>query len=167
MDLSLFITPLAIILVLSAISLYRSRYALTSERAVEIILTWAIVVGIGLGGLTGFVGHAFMADQTAEKIGWPIGSPFQREVAFANLAFGILGLMSFWLRKSFWLATIVGFSIFMLGAAYGHVYEATSNGNYAAYNAGAVLYWDILLPVILIALWVALCLLRKGSEVSV
>ena len=163
MNLSAVIIPIAAIICLSAISFYRSRYVLTSERAVEITLTWFIVIGIGLGGLTGFIGHMFMADQTAENIGWAIGSPFQREVAFANLAFGILGIMGYWVRKSFWLATIIGFSIFLLGAAYGHIYEMTEKGNNAAYNAGAVLYWDIAFPLGLIILWVALWHLRKGK----
>jgi hypothetical protein len=62
-----------------------------------------------------FLGHFFFADQVAESIGWAIGSPFQREVAFANLAEGILGLMCLKWRGSFWLATIVSYSIFFWG----------------------------------------------------
>jgi len=93
-----------------------------------------------------------------------IGSPFQREVAFANLAFGVLGLLSFKMRESFRLAAIIGYSLFLLGAAYGHIQEMTTKGNYAEYNAGSVLYIDILISVILIILWIAHCQLRNGSD---
>ncbi|MBE2899220.1 hypothetical protein DNK57_00005 [Methanothermobacter thermautotrophicus] len=72
---------------------------------------------VGLGSLWAFLGHAFMLDIIATYIGWPTGSPFQLEVAFANLSFGVLGLLSWKFRGEFWMATIIGFSVFYLGAA--------------------------------------------------
>ncbi|MCQ8904725.1 MAG: hypothetical protein NQU45_03285 [Methanothermobacter sp.] len=58
-----------------------------------------------------------MLDIIATYIEWPTGSPFQLEVAFANLSFGVLGLLSWKFRGEFWMATIIGFSVFYLGAA--------------------------------------------------
>ncbi len=43
----------------------------------------------------GFVMHNFFADEMARSIGWPVGNPFQIEVAFFNLAVGILGALTF------------------------------------------------------------------------
>ena len=56
----------------------------------------------------------------AASIGWPAGNPFQYEVAVANLAFGVLGLLCLRFRDGFWTATAIGWSVFMLGAAAVH-----------------------------------------------
>lgn len=119
----------------------------------ETITLWAIVVNVGLGGLFAFTGHAFMADQVAARIGWQPGSPFQLEVAAANLAFGVLGLCSVRFRGDFWLATAMGFTLFLLGAASVHIRDIVQKGNLAEYNAGAFLViGDIIVPVAILAL---------------
>jgi len=88
----------------------------------------------------------------AASIGWSAGNPFQYEVAVANLAFGILGLLCLQFRDSFWTATAIGWSIFVLGAAGVHLHQIRIGQPYAPANAGAVLYFDILMPVLVIAL---------------
>jgi len=60
---------------------------------VEILLLSVLTVQVGLGSILAFDGHVFMPDTIARYIGWPTGNPFQ-EVAFANLAFGVHGLLS-------------------------------------------------------------------------
>ena len=80
----------------------------------------------------GFIPHIFFPDQAAALIGWPPGSPFQLEVGFH--AWGLLGFLSIWIDGSFWLATGLGSSFFMLGATYGHLHQTLSSGNYAPYN---------------------------------
>lgn len=67
----------------------------------SIFLLYMIFFSIGLGGLYAFMGHAFLADEVAREIGWPTGSPFQFEVAIANLAFGILGVLCVKIRGNF------------------------------------------------------------------
>src|SRR6185369_15461140 len=62
-----------------------------------------------------------MPDRAAELIGWPPGSPFQLEVGFHDGAWGLLGFLSICIGGSFWLATGLGWSFFMLGATYGHL----------------------------------------------
>jgi hypothetical protein len=39
-----------------------------------------------------------------------------------------------WMGGSFWLATGLGWSFFMLRATYGHLYRTLREGNYAPYN---------------------------------
>ncbi len=114
-----------------------------------------IFSNIGLQGLFAFMGHFFKADEVARGIGWPTGSPFQREIAFANLAMGTLGIMSIWFRGNFWFAAIVARSVFSWGAAYGHIIDLKKRGNASILNAGPVLYDDIILPFILIGLYIA------------
>lgn len=137
----------AALLHISVTSQQRSR-----RRVCGILLNYLLPCTVGLGGLMGFLGHAFMADEIAESIGWPSGNPFQFEVAVANLAFGILGFLCIWVRDRFWLATGVGFSTFAFGAAYGHIREMVVHQNFAPNNAGPVLVADIFIPALLLTL---------------
>lgn len=121
-------------------------------NAARVCLVWLLPILIGLGGLMAFLGHTFRADEIARSIGWQTGSPFQFEVAVANLAFGVLGLMCIKFRDGFWTATVVGYGVFLEGAAFGHVREILAAGNWAQNNTGAVLFADILVPIVLLAL---------------
>jgi hypothetical protein len=47
------------------------------------------------------------------------------------------------------------FSIFMLGAAVGHVRSMIAEHTFSAGNAGYVFWYDVLAPIFLIALYVA------------
>ncbi|ADN35587.1 conserved hypothetical protein [Methanolacinia petrolearia DSM 11571] len=124
------------------------------HNVVYAFLFWLLVIGVGVTGIIAFSGHFFKADGIAEKIGWPKGNPFQREIAFTNLGIGIAGVLCFFLKDGFWLAVIVMYSIFSAGAGFGHIYEQRKNENAAEYNTGAVVAFDILMPVVLIALWI-------------
>lgn len=134
---------------------FYSKRSLTIRRIVEIFLLSFLVFTVGIGSLWAFIGHAFFANQVASNIGWATGSPFQMEVAFTNLAFGVLGLLCFWIRGNFWTATVIGVSVFYLGAAIVHINNMLSISNYAIGNVGADLIVDILVPLMLIGLCVA------------
>src|SRR5919206_396357 len=84
----------------------------TRERVIDVFLLHLLVICHGLGGIFAFIGHKFRADETARSIGWPTGNPFQEEIAFANLGFGVLGLLCSRMRGSFWTATGIGGSVF-------------------------------------------------------
>ena len=127
----------------------------TRHRVIGVFLLSFLVISVGITSLIGFVGHVFFADSVATSIGWAAGSPFQQEVGFANLAIGILGITCIWLRGNYWIATVVAATIFLWGAAYGHIMDIVVHGNYAAGNAGGALYNDILVPLILIILLAA------------
>ena len=139
-------------LLVAALHIYRDRQALTREGITKILLLWLLVIGVGLGGIMAFIGHTVFASSTAASIGWPAGNPFQTEVAVANLAIGVLGVLCYWLRDNFWVATVIANSIFQLGAAVVHINQIVVAHNYQPNNAGIVLYTDILVPLILIAL---------------
>ena len=130
----------------------------TNEVTLHIVLytflLWFLVIGIGITGIIAFSGHFFSADEIAEKIGWPKGNPFQREIAFTNLGIGIAGVLCFFFRDGFWLAVIVMYSVFSIGAGFGHIHEQKKNENTSEYNTGAVVAFDLLMPVVLIVLWI-------------
>ena len=82
------------------------------------------MLDVGVIGLPlGFIPHVFFADETARAIGWPTGSPFQFEVGVHDGACGVLGFLCIWIGGTFWLATGLGWALFMLGATYGHIRE--------------------------------------------
>jgi len=142
-------------LLVAALHIYRDRQELTTEGIAKILLLWLLVIGVGLGGVMAFIGHTVFASSTAASIGWPAGNPFQTEVAVANLAVGVLGVLCYWLRDNFWVATVIANSIFQLGAAVVHINQIVVAHNYQPNNAGIVLYTDILVPLILIALLIS------------
>ena len=135
------------------ISLLKDRKHLSKRKVVDICLLYLLLVQIGLTGLWAFVGHLFLSDHVARSIGWATGSPFQLEVGMANLAFGILGVLCVVFKDGFWLATGIGYAVFLFGAAFVHFREMITAGNYAAYNAGPFLYLnDIAIPALILIL---------------
>lgn len=138
-------------LIILGVQFYSKRF-LTLKRIIEIFLLSLLVITVGFGSLWAFAGHIFFADQVASFIGWSPGSPFQTEVGFANLAFGVLGLLCFKIRGNFWTATVIGVSVFYLGAAIGHISNMFATSNYASGNVGADLILNILIPFILLGL---------------
>lgn len=136
------------------IHLYADGEPRTRDRVIEIALLYLLVIGAGVSGIVAFVGHAFEADGTARSIGWPPGSPFQLEVAVANLSYGVLGLICVKVRGYFWLATGVAASVFFLGCNYGHLYEAFAKNDYAPYNYGLINLFEIIWPAAVLILLV-------------
>lgn len=112
------------------------------------------VLGVsGAIGMFGVVMHTVFAGDVAASIGWPAGNPFQTEVAFASLAIGIVGFACFW-RYEFWLPAIVAKSVFLWGAGLTHLMDIARTGNLASNNAGPILAWDFLLPIVMMSLYV-------------
>lgn len=144
----------ALSLIAAAIHLVSDKQPRASRRVAEIFLLWLLVIFVGVGGVLGFIGHTVFADRAAASIGWPAGNPFQTEVGIANLAFGALGVLCYWFRSQFWLATVIASSVWQLGNAVGHVRQIVVANNWSPNNAGAALYADIVIPLVLIPLLV-------------
>jgi hypothetical protein len=124
-------------------------------EALRTLLTYLLVVGIGVSSWWGFVGHYFMSDSVAASVGWDSGSPFQLELAFYHLGFGIVGLMCLWFRDDFWVAVIIPVCVFAFGAASVHIVGYVRHGNTAPGNWGFVMFFgDVFIPAtLLILLW--------------
>jgi hypothetical protein len=136
------------------VHLFVSKQPRTRERVVQVFLLYFLVVDIGVFGVIGASGHIFRADEIAEEIGWPTGSPFQYEVGVANLGFGVTGILCIWYRRGFWAATAIAAGIFLFADGIGHIREERA-GDYAEYNAGPVLYTDFITPIVVWALLIA------------
>jgi hypothetical protein len=121
-------------------------------RRFETVLMYILGVS-GAISVFNAVMHTVFADYVAASIGWPAGNPFQTEVGFANLAIGIIGFACFW-RYDFWLPALVAKSLFAFGAGLTHTLDIIHAGNLASNNAGPILAWDFLLPVVLVTLYI-------------
>jgi hypothetical protein len=131
---------------------YKYPETRTPKRIIEALILYLIFFVIGINSLWEFLGNVMYSDQVAEYMGWSTGSPFQIEVGMANLAFGILGVLCLWEQKDFWLATALGASIFLFGSGLVHLWQIIIRHNIAAGNAGAILYFELIFPIVLLVL---------------
>ena len=76
----------------------------TRQRVIEVLLLYFLCVQWGFGAVLTSVPHIVVPDTIAGYIGWEAGSPFQVELGFASLGLAVLGILSIWLRGSFWVA---------------------------------------------------------------
>lgn len=142
----------AIFIPLSAHQHLTNKGITNKETRLLIYLWYFVVISIGFGGLWSFIGHTFMADNVASKIGWAIGSPFQTELAFYTLGSAIAAFFSIWLRGHMITALVISKSIFLYGAAFVHIQDAIINHNFSPFNIGTPLIGDIIFPTIMLTL---------------
>lgn len=139
-------TFLIIGLFFSAVAIMRLREPVTRAWVVEKLLAWYVFFSIGVDNFYNFVMHVFFGEMSARFIGWA-DSPFQLEVGMASLGFAAVGLLAAFRSFDLRLASIIGPSIFTLGAAVGHIQQMITAHNFALGNAGLIFWTDILVPV--------------------
>jgi len=127
-----------------------------------LLLRYLLLWNVGVLGLLAAYAHTALAAETAEKIGWQPGSPFQFEVAMANLSYGILGILAFWKGYRFAEATVIGWSVLLLGCLVGHVINWHTTQHDAPYTLGVLVWFnDLFLPFLALLL---LMMQRKTGE---
>jgi hypothetical protein len=119
------------------------------KQAPTIFLGYLLFFAVGLAGLWGFIYHAFFPEMTARFIGWA-NSPFQFEVAMANLGLGVVGIFGFRASHGYRVGATLFTLCFLWGAAYGHIHQMLLTHNFASGNAGSIFYNDLLLPLLLV-----------------
>jgi hypothetical protein len=117
------------------------------------LLFYQMTVTVFLAGITGFIGHVFKSDRVAASIGWAPGSPFQKELGFAELGYAVAGFLCIFYGKDFRLAVIAAVSPLYLLAGINHIREMIVKHNYAPHNTGTIIP-DLLMP----ATWIVLYL---------
>ena len=70
----------------------------------------------------------------------------------SEFGFAAIGLLAFKGNCMVRLASILGPTMFLWGAAIGHIRDIVATGNMAPGNTGVMLYSDILLPLVGFAL---------------
>jgi hypothetical protein len=121
---------------LPLIHIVLSRSPRTRGHVIYLLLLYALVLDVGVIGLLfGFIPHVFFADEAAQLIGWPPGSPFQFEVGFHDGAWDLLGFLCLWIGGLFWLATGPGVHFLCSELpTYGHTHQTLREGNYAPHT---------------------------------
>jgi hypothetical protein len=131
----------------------------------ERLLSWILLLPIGVTGLWAGITHVFFPAVAAAHIGWQV-SPFQFEVGMADLAIGVTACIAFWRDLNFQAATVSAASIFLLGDAIGHVQQMIVAGDFAPGNAGVPFYMDVICPLLAIALVVVANRSRRTRTTS-
>lgn len=130
--------------------------AITSISSVcHNLLLYQMTVTFPLSGLISFIGHVFHSDRVAELIGWEKGSPFQKELGFAELGYVLAGFLCIFYRGEFWLAAIIIASPLYMLAGINHIWEMVVKKNYASHNTWTIIP-DLLMPIS----WILLYLLQ-------
>jgi len=101
----------------------------------------------------------------ASFIGWK-NSPFQYEVGFSSLGFGIVGILAFKQKWDFRAASVIGPSLFLWGAAGGHAYQMVTEHSFDPGNAGVIFWTDIILPVIAFLLLYQQYKLERSASIN-
>ncbi|RPH64409.1 MAG: hypothetical protein EHM78_26600 [Myxococcaceae bacterium] len=122
------------------------------QNATETTLRLALLWLVGINGILLGAAHLIMPAPVARAIGWQT-SPFQWEVGLAGVSYGLLGVLSGLFERAFWLATIIAYSVFMLGAAVGHIRSMIRDRNFAPGNAGYMFWYDVVVPAGLTVLY--------------
>ncbi len=118
-------------------------------------LSWILLLAVGIDGLWAGIFHVFFPAIASAQIGWQ-QSPFEFEVGIADLALGLIGVLSFWRSLAFQSAVAIYAIVFYGGVAIGHFVQAFREGDYAADNFGLLLILTIARAIALaILLWAA------------
>lgn len=134
------------------------------SKCVELLLLYQIVFSLGITSLFAFGALTLMKEYIAAYTGWP-ACPFEQQLANVNLAFGVLGILSIWLRGLFWVATVLGFSIWIISDGFHHLYEYMVLNNTTEGNIGVPLWTDFIVPIsLLILLFLHLKVSKKAMN---
>lgn len=110
------------------------------------MLFFQLTVTLTLTGFIGAVGHAVFSDAIAKKIGWEAGSPFQKELGYAEFGYFLAGIFCIFFHREFWLATIIIISPLFVFAALNHLRDMLVNRNFALHNTWTIIP-DLLMPI--------------------
>ena len=112
------------------------------------LLQWMLSVGLGLPSLWAALSHAAFSERVAASIGWA-PSPFQKEIAGANLGIGLGAVAASELGpEAAWAMTIMAAG-FLWSAASVHIADMVRRRNFAINNAGPIFWWDMITPLTL------------------
>jgi hypothetical protein len=148
-------------LICSFARIYRHRSVASPASVIESLFSYYCLWSLGICFCYNAVMHIVFHQMAAGFIGWA-DSPFQLEVGFASLGMGVVGILAYRNNFSIRLSVIVMSSIFLWGAAAGHLYQISVHHNDAPGNAGIMLWTGLLQPLISLTLLVLSYSSRKA-----
>jgi hypothetical protein len=148
--LQVFFAVLALVLASVHVAFSRKRRSGTA-KIVGTYLLYLLFIYVGLMGLFTSYYHVFRPVETSARIGWAT-SPYEYEVGMADLTIGVLGALCLVFRENFWLATAIASAVWLIGDAVGHIRQMVVHNNYAEYNAGIFLAFELAMPLLILGL---------------
>ncbi len=127
----------------------------------DVLLRWLLLLPVGITGMYVCFMNLFFPKLTAAVMSWP-PSPFQLEVALANLCVGMLGILAFRASHGFRVATVIVTCFWMWGHSIAEIYQIITTSNIYLGNAVSWFWVDTILPFILIS-----CVRRAKPDVMV
>jgi hypothetical protein len=112
------------------------------------LVQYGVYYLIGWAAIGGGISHVFFGRKISASIGWD-PSPFETEVGFANLGFGVAGVLALNYSSDFWWAVILANSVFRVLAGVGHIRSMVRDKDYSVNNTG-ILFLDFLVPAFLV-----------------
>lgn len=114
----------------------------------SVLVANAVVYMIGWAGIGAGISHIFFGGRISRTIGFD-KSPYELEVGFADLAFGVAGVVAASFSTDYWLAVILMSSIYRVGCGFGHIRSIVRERNYAINNT-AILFVNFVVPAFLV-----------------
>lgn len=127
---------------------------LSAAQEYETFLCYLLLLPGGVTSIYVFIVNGFYPQIVAEGMRWPV-SPFQWEGASAALCFAATCFVSLKADRSFRLATILGFSVYLWTNAWGNMMEVTGYHNFMNTSAGVWVYMALLIPAFLVLFYSA------------
>lgn len=137
-----------ILFLIDAASILADKHQFEWEKT---LVLSAITNMIGIAGIGAGISHIFFAEKITQSIGFK-SSPYQLEVGFCDLSFGIVGLLAPYYYTDFWWAIILFSSLYRVGCGIGHIYQIILEKNYAVNNT-VILIINFGVPFILISMY--------------
>jgi hypothetical protein len=149
-------------IVAAAIAVWLAPKPVTFGVVADRLLRYILIFPLGVQSLWAFLCHVFIPEQAAASIGWE-PSPFQYEVGVANLGIGLASLYAAFQGFQARAAVAAMAACFLGGAAVGHMMDIALGDNLTPGNAGPILYTDILTPIAILTLLLALPRSRQAQ----
>ena len=144
------IAALPIILYLAALALGLFGVELPfASSELNPLAQWMLFLSLAIQSLWAALSHAVFSKQVARSIGWQ-PSPFQHEIAGANLGIGLGAIAASMLGVAAAWAIFFVAASFLWSAAAVHVADMVRKANFAINNAGPIFWWDVLTPLTLL-----------------
>ena len=144
---NVFVLFFALAILITVVKMRRFRMSRRPVNAAYVLWGETLFYAVGLTMIWAGIFHAYAQNIAAPSIGWQ-PSPFEFELGWFEIGFGIVAMMSLWQGTEFRLAATIPFAVFSLAAAAQHIEQILRLHNYAPGNAGLVLWFgDIFVPL--------------------
>lgn len=139
-------------IVTSVLKLRRANRRRIVATAAYVFWGEILFYGVGLVMLWAFLFHAFFQQIAASSIGWK-PSPFEWELAWAELGLAMIAMIALYRGYEMRLAATIVSVTLAAGATIQHIHQLRCCHNYAPGNAGLVLWFnDIFVSFVVLVL---------------